>query len=75
MLRVMIIRPGLSPAVWLLVTEELPRQTLPVPALQQTLLTHRLRGLQVGLGEAGLGQLVTVGDLHSGEGYRVDRQT
>ena len=62
---VLNIRSGFSPAVWLLVTEELPGQTLPIPALQQTLLTHRLRGLQVGLREAGLGQLVTVGDLRS----------
>ena len=67
-------QPGLSPAVWLLVTEELPGQTLTVPALQQALLTHRLRGLQVGLHQAGLGQLVTVGHLRDGE-WRLSKQT
>ena len=61
-----LISAGLSPAVWLLVTEELPGQTLPVPALQQALLTHRLRSLQIRLHQAGLGQLVTVRDLRNG---------
>ena len=50
-------------AVRLLVAEELPGQTLPVPALEQTLGAHRVSGHQVGLHQAGLGQLVTVEHL------------